>query len=47
MHMSKQINLKIKSQQMTEQWWRVKIYQVIKINNQKIEQKWYKGHTFA
>ena len=22
--MSKQVNLKIKSQQMTEQWWRVK-----------------------
>ena len=27
MHMSKQINLKTKSQQITEQWWRVKIYQ--------------------
>ena len=25
MHISKRINLKIKSQQMAEQWWRVKI----------------------
>ena len=25
MHISKRINLKIKTQQMAEQWWRVKI----------------------
>ena len=28
--MSKPINLKIKSQQMAEQWWRVRIYQKLK-----------------
>ena len=39
MHMSKQINLKIKSQQMTEQWWSKYILEVIKINNQKTKQK--------
>ena len=33
MHISKRINLKIKSQQMAEEWWRVKI------NNQKTKQK--------